>query len=190
VDGHQAEAALHYARACRSAGILTSLDGGGLRSNTHELLAFIDVAIVAARLCEQMGLTPGAMLDYLKSRGCRIGGVTMGERGLLWYDETGAIRSLAALAVPPDRVLDTSGAGDVFHGAYLHAYLSDPNGAWESHFRFARAASAFKVQHLGNEAGLPTLADIGEIRRLFGDSAESARTGLLDPPAPLMSLSP
>ena len=29
------------------------------------------------------------MLAYLKSRGCRIGGVTMGERGLLWYDESG-----------------------------------------------------------------------------------------------------
>src|SRR5215204_1960937 len=81
IDGHQPDAALHYAKLCRKAGILTSLDGGGLRSNTHELLGFIDVAIVAERLCEQMGLEPTAMLDYLKSRGCRIGGVTLGERG-------------------------------------------------------------------------------------------------------------
>ena len=57
VDGHQPDAAIHYARLCRSRGILTSLDGGGLRSNTHELLAFIDVAMVAERLCEQMQLT-------------------------------------------------------------------------------------------------------------------------------------
>jgi hypothetical protein len=64
VDGHQPDAALHYAKQCRSAGILTSLDGGGLRSNTHELLAFIDVAIVAERLCEQMQLAPREMLDY------------------------------------------------------------------------------------------------------------------------------
>ena len=89
VDGHQPDAAIHYAKLCREAGILTSLDGGGLRTNTHELLEFIDVAIVAERLCEQMDLTPEKMLDYLKSRGCRVGGVTMGERGLLWYDETG-----------------------------------------------------------------------------------------------------
>jgi sugar/nucleoside kinase (ribokinase family) len=178
VDGHQSDAAIHYARLCRSAGILTSLDGGGLRSNTHELLAFIDVAIVAARLCEQMGLTPGDMLDYLKGRGCRIGGVTMGEHGLLWYDETGTVRTVAALAVPADRILDTSGAGDVFHGAYLYAYLVDPTGTWESHFRFARAASAFKIQHLGNEAGLPSLEDIDDIRRRFGDPAEPARAGL------------
>jgi hypothetical protein len=38
VDGHQADAAIHYATICREAGILTSLDGGGLRSNTRELL--------------------------------------------------------------------------------------------------------------------------------------------------------
>ena len=62
VDGHQPDAAIHYARLCRSRGILTSLDGGGLRSNTHELLAFIDVAMVAERLCEQMQLTPSQML--------------------------------------------------------------------------------------------------------------------------------
>ena len=100
VDGHQPDAAIHYAKLCREAGILTSLDGGGLRTNTHELLEFIDVAIVAERLCEQMDLTPETMLDYLKSRGCRVGGVTMGERGLLWYDETGAVRAPAGAADP------------------------------------------------------------------------------------------
>src|ERR687898_1812097 len=84
LDGHQPDAALHYAKACREAGILTSLDGGGLRSNTHELLGFIDVAVVAERLCEQMDLSPAGMLDYLKSRGCRIGAVTLGERGMIW----------------------------------------------------------------------------------------------------------
>jgi sugar/nucleoside kinase (ribokinase family) len=174
VDGHQADAAIHHAKLCRSAGILTSLDGGGLRSNTHELLAFIDVAVVATRLCEQMELTPAEMLDYLKSRGCRIGGVTMGERGLIWYDETGTVRSLPALAVPADKVVDTSGAGDVFHGAYLYSHLADPTRTWESHFRFARAAAAHKIQHLGNEAGLPTRADVDGVRHRFGDPGNPA----------------
>jgi len=163
LDGHQPDAAIHYAKQCREAGILSSLDGGGLRSNTHELLGFIDVAIVAERLCEQMKYEPAAMLDYLKSRGCRIGGVTLGERGLVWYDETGAVRTLPALKIPPKLVLDTSGAGDVFHGAYIHSYLCDPAKRWEEHFHVARAASAYKVQHLGNEAGLPTLAEIGDV---------------------------
>jgi sugar/nucleoside kinase (ribokinase family) len=167
LDGHQPDAALHYAKLCRAAGVLTSLDGGGLRSNTHELLGFIDIAIVAERLCEQMGHDPAAMLDYLKSRGCRIGGVTLGERGLVWYDEAGTVRQLPALAVPSGRVLDTSGAGDIFHGAYIYSCLTNPKMSWEEHFRFARAASAFKIQHLGNEAGLPSLSDIAAVRHEF-----------------------
>jgi sugar/nucleoside kinase (ribokinase family) len=160
LDGHQPEAAMYYAKLAREAGILTSLDGGGLRSNTHELLALIDIAIVSERLCEQLGFEPAGMLDYLKTRGCSIGGVTLGERGLIWYDETGMVRSLPAIAVPPNLVLDTSGAGDVFHGAYIYSYLADAAKSWQEHFQFARAASAYKIQHLGNEAGLPTLADI------------------------------
>ncbi len=171
VDGHQADAALHYARQCRQAGILTSLDGGGLRSNTDELLGYIDVAMVAERLCEQMKLEPEAMLGYLKSRGCRIGGVTLGERGLIWYDESGTVRVLPALAVPAKRVVDTSGAGDVFHGAYVFSYLADPSLSWETHFRFARAAATHKIQHLGNEAGLPTHAGIESVQGEFGDLA-------------------
>src|SRR3954451_16133416 len=108
LDGHQPDAAIHYAKACREAGILTSLDGGGLRANTNELLAFIDVAVVAERLCEQMKLSPGEMLQYLRSRGCRIGGVTMGAQGLYWYDEAGEERMMPALKVPADKVIDTN----------------------------------------------------------------------------------
>jgi sugar/nucleoside kinase (ribokinase family) len=167
VDGHQPDAALHYAKLCRDAGILTSLDGGGLRENTDELLGYIDVAIVAERLCEQMNFDPEAMLDYLKRRGCKVGGVTMGERGMIWYDETGVVREIPALAVPSARVLDTNGAGDVFHGAYVYSYLHDQSRSWQEHFAFAQAASAHKIQHLGNEAGLPTLADIAAVRREF-----------------------
>ena len=169
VDGHQPDAAIYYAQKCRAAGILTSLDGGGLRSNTHELLAFIDVAIVAERLCEQMHLAPREMLDYLKGRGCRIGGVTSGEQGFLWYDESGAVRLMTALPVPEQQILDTSGAGDVFHGAYVYSYLANRGKTWDDHFRFARAAAAHKIQHLGNEAGLPTLAEIEAIRRKFAE---------------------
>ncbi len=167
IDGHLADAAMHYAQACRKAGILTSLDGGGLRSNTHELLAFIDVAVVAERFCEQMDLSPEETLAYLKGRGCRIAGVTLGELGLLWYDESGAVQRLPALPVPHARVRDTSGAGDVFHGAYVYSYLRNRSMRWEEHFRFAAAASAFKIQHLGNEAGLPALGDIERVTREF-----------------------
>src|SRR5260221_631564 len=121
IDGHQADAAMFYAQRCRKAGILTSLDGGGLRSNTHELLAYIDVAVVAERFCEQMDMAPEEMLAYLRSRGCRVGGGTLGARGLIYYDGQSGDRILPALDVPAELVVDTSGAGDIFHGAYVYS---------------------------------------------------------------------
>jgi sugar/nucleoside kinase (ribokinase family) len=170
IDGHQPDAAIYYAKHCREAGIMTSLDGGGLRANTHDVLEFIDVAIVAERLCEQMNLAPKEMLEYLKGRGCRVGGVTMGERGLFWYDESGTARIMPALPIPRQRVIDTNGAGDVFHGAYVYSYLAHPEKSWNDHFEFARAASTHKIQRLGNEAGLPSIADIEAVKKEFAIS--------------------
>jgi hypothetical protein len=43
----------------------------------------------------------------------------------------------------------------------MHSYLR-----WDDHLHFARAAP-HKIQHLRNEAGLPTLADIEPIRHEF-----------------------
>jgi sugar/nucleoside kinase (ribokinase family) len=167
LDGHQVDAALHYAKTCREAGILTSLDGGAVRKNTLELLTLIDVAVISERFCEQLKTDPPGALDLLKSKGCKIGGVTLGERGLIWYDERGTVRTMAALPVPEEKVVDTNGAGDVFHGAYIYHYLAQPQADWEARFRFARAASAHAVQHLGNEAKLPTLADVKTAERSF-----------------------
>jgi sugar/nucleoside kinase (ribokinase family) len=172
VDGHQADAAFDYAKSCREAGILTSLDGGGLRSNTHDVLEFIDVAVVAERLCEQMRLSPLEMLQYLRARGCRVGAVTMGPRGLLYYHATAEDRWMPALAVPDAMVIDTNGAGDIFHGAYVYSYLTNPFVSWEEHFRFARAASTHAIQHLGNEASLPTLPQINEAHAQFDERRE------------------
>jgi len=171
LDGHQADAAIHYAKICRQNGILTSLDGGGMRANTLELLQFIDVAICSERLCEQLKLTPEGLCALLKQKGCRVGGVTLGQRGLLWYGEDGTIRLLPALAVPPEEVIDTNGAGDIFHGAYVYSYLAHPHEPWVVHFRFARAASAHSVRHLGIEHSLPTLADVRAAEREFKEAA-------------------
>lgn len=187
LDGHQPDAALHYAKACREAGILTSLDGGGLRSNTHDLLAFVDVAVVAERLCEQMALTPAAMLDYLQARGCRIGGVTQGPDGMVWYDEDGMRRHLPALDVPAERVVDTNGAGDIFHGAYLYSAMTRSDARWAEHFTFARGASAHAIQHLGNEASLPSLADVASAQKGFGERAPGEQGPDAPHPVPLPS---
>ncbi len=76
-----------------------------------------------------MRLSPQQMLEYLKGKGCKIGGVTQGERGLYWYNERGDVSLLPALPVPKEKIIDTSGAGDIFHGAYVASYLAAPEKA-------------------------------------------------------------
>lgn len=171
LDGHMADAAIHYAKAARERGVLVSLDGGALRPRLEELIDFVDVAVVSKQLCKQMSFSESEMLAWLKSKGCRIAAVTVGEKGTFWSGEDGVQQHLPSLHVPSERVIDTSGAGDVFHGAYCASFLEQPEAGWRAHFEFARAASAHKVQHLGNEAGLPGREDIAIATAEFGEAA-------------------
>jgi sugar/nucleoside kinase (ribokinase family) len=167
LDGHMADAAIYYAKAARERGVLVSLDGGAVRPRIDELLDFVDVAVVSKQFCRQKNLTETEMLAWLRAKGCRIAAVTVGEKGTFWCGEDGAPQRLPALRVPDEQVVDTSGAGDVFHGAYCASWLDSPDASWREHFTFARAASAFKVQHLGNEAGLPGRDDIARMAVSF-----------------------
>jgi len=102
----------HYANLSTRPAASTSLDGGGLRTNTHEPWIH-DVAIVAGgwRASRWTSRTD-EMLNYLKSSGCRNGQasrwVLFVERGLLWYDENGASARFQPLQIPRERVLDTT----------------------------------------------------------------------------------
>jgi sugar/nucleoside kinase (ribokinase family) len=53
----------------------------------------------------------------------------------------------------------------------MYSYLAHPGKTWQEHFEFARAASTYKIQRLGNEAGLPTLADIEAVKQEFAVGA-------------------
>ncbi len=169
LDGHQSDAALHYAKLAKARGILVSLDGGGVRNNTLELLQFVDVAIVSDRFCEQLGETPDDVLKLLRSKGCKVGGVTQGEKGLMWFEGATDVERHTALQVPEAQVVDTNGAGDLFHGAYVFSQMRWTERSWDFHFRFARAASAYGVQHLGNEARLPRVDDVFATAKSFGE---------------------
>ena len=124
-------------------------------------------AVADDTACEQMNMDSERMLAHRKTRGLRVGGVTEGERGMLWCDDSGRMSRMPAVPVPKDGVIDTSGAGDIYHGAYVASRVLRPNEPWSEHFRFARAAAAYKIQVLGDEAGLPSLADIANVRQVY-----------------------
>jgi len=167
IDGHQPDAALHYARRCRQLGILTSLDGGAVRINTDEVLENIDVAVVSSLFCQQLGKSPGETLEYFKAKNCSIGAVTMGEEGMLWFEGDRPPEQMKAIPVLLEKVIDSNGAGDIFHGAYIYSYLADKTKSWREHFLFARCASAHAIQHLGNKNSLPSLEDIETIKNKY-----------------------
>ena len=58
----------------------------------------------------------------------------------------------------PVRVIDSCGAGDVFHGAFLAAYIRE-NG-FDDCARFASAVSAIKCMHFGARDGVPSYDDV------------------------------
>jgi sugar/nucleoside kinase (ribokinase family) len=76
--------------------------------------------------------------------------VTIGERGLLGLDGDGVFE-LPAFEV---NAVDTTGAGDVFHGAFIAGLLRGMD-VRES-CRYASAAAAIKCTRIGGRAGIPT----------------------------------
>jgi sugar/nucleoside kinase (ribokinase family) len=161
LDGHQPEAALHYAKLARKKGILTSLDGGSYeREGVDELLNYIDAPIVSERFCEQLGKSSEDTIEFLLAKGAKVAAVTLGTDGLIYQEDGGSLQSIPSITVDHDKVIDSTGAGDIFHGAYLYSWLSKPEYNWEQHFMFARAASALSVQKLGAEASIPTCKEI------------------------------
>lgn len=74
---------------------------------------------------------------------------TLGERGLIGLDENDDFFSLPCFKVD---VMDTTGAGDVFHGAYLGAVLHGMD--IKEAARFASAVSAIKCTRTGGRAGI------------------------------------
>jgi ribokinase len=63
-----------------------------------------------------------------------------------------------ATAAFPVPVVDTTGAGDVFHGAYLYGLLRGWDLARTA--EFAGATAALKCSGLGGRAGIPRLAEV------------------------------
>ena len=128
----------------------------GAREALPELLRLVDYAVFSAPALREFsaGETDAARLEHVLSFGPRHAGVTLGADGYLWRGEDGAGRQPGF----PVDVVDTTGAGDAFHGAFAVALAEAmPLGAAA---RFACAAAAMKCTRLGSRAGLPTRREL------------------------------
>ncbi|MGW2520890.1 PfkB family carbohydrate kinase [Streptomyces sp. NPDC001617] len=115
-DGHHSELALAAARAARSIGRTTLLDGGSWKDGTEDLLPLIDVAVCSADFHPPGTSTPADTLRFLRAHGVTWTAVSGGGGPILWAGPDGG----GTVEIPPARVVDTLGAGDVLHGALAH----------------------------------------------------------------------
>ena len=88
-------------------------------------------------------------LGAVRLLGCRVAAVTLGAQGALWLDDSGLHYQPAFTT----NVVDTTGAGDVFHGAYALA-LAEGMSVPEA-IRFSSAVAALKCTRHGGRAGIP-----------------------------------
>jgi sugar/nucleoside kinase (ribokinase family) len=164
VDGHMPLVALDILKKARKQGILTSLDGGAVRPHIEEILEYIDVAVLSEDFSEQMKMNEAETFAYLKEKGVKVAAITYGSKGVsVWEKENDSSYHLDALDIPIEKIIDTTGAGDVFHGSYVYSYTENPEKTWIDHFKFARCASALCIQKMGAEPGIPTLEEVNEL---------------------------
>ena len=130
-----------------------------------DLLALVDHLILPAGFAAQLSgrSDPREAALALWSERRELVAITCGADGAWWVDRDapGQPRHQPAYAV---RVVDTTGCGDVFHGAYAAALARGLPA--EARMRYAAAAAALKATQPGGQAGIPTR---GEVEALLSE---------------------
>lgn len=163
VDGFDTAAATLAATWAREAGIPVIADLDEIYPGVEDLLPLIDHLIVSrdfpVRLTGQKDLEKalqGMRSDY----GCQITAATLGQDGVLAWDGE-SFHYTPAYRVP---VVDTTGAGDMFHAAYIYGLLQ----GWglDRRLDFACAAAALNCTASGARGGIRTVEAIDALTRV------------------------
>lgn len=162
LDGHELEASLQAIRSFPDA--ITILDAGSWREGTATLAGQVHYLAASERFAKQAtGVTSlrdedsrSACMRQLRERFplTPVIIVTMGEHGLI-YDEGQGMQHMPAF---PVQAVDTTAAGDIFHGALAYAVGEDM--PLREGLRFASMAAALSVQKPGGRASIPSLAQV------------------------------
>ena len=156
VDAHHPDAALQASKWANEAGIPVVMDAGTLRPGSEEIVEHTDALIASALFARQFTGEddPEAAVRKMLGGQRKIAAVTLGDKGC-FYATADGVRHQPAFRVD---VVDTTGAGDVFHGAFSFGLAQ----GWEfpAIVEFASAVSAIKCTKLGGRAGIPTLPEV------------------------------
>lgn len=160
VNGRHWRACLHAVDIARKAGVRVSFDGGAhrFRPEHRELLPQVDVCIVAAQYAAACTGEddPAAAAEALLATGPRVVAITKGAEGSWVCAREGERFHQPAYRVEP--VVDTTGAGDAFHGAFLFGLARGLSLRQSA--QCAGAAGALNTRSLGGRSALPTLREL------------------------------
>lgn len=161
VDGHELEAALASLKKYPEA--LSIMDAGTFKPELLELIGSVDYLVCSEdfafqytgiQLQPEKDVEVAEVFAKMKEINSNHLVITIGDKGCL-YEKNGEIRHYPAFSVKP---IDTTGAGDIFHGAF--AYGLEKNYPLEQIIELASAASALSVQRIGGQTSIPTLKNV------------------------------
>jgi sugar/nucleoside kinase (ribokinase family) len=160
VDGYETAAATVAAGWAREADIPVIADLDELYQGVEELIEKVDYLIVSrdfpCRLMEDSNLESALRRMQLRF-GCRLTAATLGEEGVLAWDGK-QLHHRAAYRVP---VVDTTGAGDIFHAGFIYGLLRE----WplDRQLDFSCAAAAINCMASGARGGIQSVQAIEDL---------------------------
>ena len=148
-DGHEPDLSKSLLERTQSEGIPTVLDAGSVHVGTLALMEEVDYLVCSEKFAQQFSGDEETALTRLGDVSPAVV-ITLGEKGLIW--RRGQDRG--ALPAFPINAIDTTGAGDAFHGAFAAAVSSGMN--WLDVLRYASAAGSLCCTKIGARSGLPS----------------------------------
>ncbi|RJQ43818.1 MAG: sugar kinase [Nitrospiraceae bacterium] len=159
LDGLMSEVSFYAAQKARDKGIPVMLDAGRVREGMIELAHLCDYVVCSEEFARELmqgtePFDPAKAIIYMKSFGAKSATITLGDRGSITVccDDIFYTPSFNV------DVVDTTGAGDVFHGGYVYGLLQKWN--IRDVVRFASALAALKCRKPGGRNGIPSLNEV------------------------------
>jgi len=147
-DGHEPDLSLALIEWARRKDIPTILDAGSLHTGTSALMDKVDYLVCSEKFALQYAGHEEKALNRMAATASSVV-ITLGERGIIWHRHG----KRGALPAYPIQAIDTTGAGDAFHGAFAAAVCA--NMDWLDILKYATAAGAFCCTRMGARHGLP-----------------------------------
>ncbi|HIK16338.1 MAG TPA: sugar kinase [Leptolyngbyaceae cyanobacterium M33_DOE_097] len=119
IDGHQMAIGAAIARLAKARSIPVVVDGGSWKPGFETVLQQADYVIGSANFHPPGCATQEAAISYLKQLGVPFIAMTNGSAPIVYHSAAGS----GQLSVPTTKVVDTLGAGDIFHGAFCYFIL-------------------------------------------------------------------